>query len=71
MVACQCKECSGKVVNLLLFEEHSGSWERYRTGNMILSNYGVSLKVSSRRQSFSPEHCRLDVLIMYSCTSLH
>lgn len=46
-VACNCDECKGSTVNLLQFEEHSGSWERYKTGNMILSNYDVSLKASA------------------------
>lgn len=44
-MACNCTDCKGSVVNLLEFEEHSGSWDRYRTGNMILSKFNISLKV--------------------------
>ena len=44
-MACNCKMCQGKVVNLLHFEEHSGSSERFMTSNMILSKYNLSLKV--------------------------
>ena len=44
-VACNCQECKGNIVTLLEWEEHSGSWDRYRTNNMILSKYDISLKV--------------------------
>lgn len=46
-VACNCHSCGGNIIDLLQFEEHSGAWERYRTGNMVLSNYNLSLKVTN------------------------